>query len=104
MCSLEDPAGELLVVLDDSFGEPPTWAEISVWKRDDERETALQLDLLLSVLDRVGSVADVAANSQGVVTTDRAWVSMINITVARMKCSRKITDLERRQGGWWRRA
>ena len=32
----------------------------------------LQLDLLLSVLDRVGSVADVTANSQSEVTTDSA--------------------------------
>ena len=32
----------------------------------------LQLDLLLSVLDGVGSVADVTANSQGEVTTDGA--------------------------------
>ena len=32
----------------------------------------LQLDLLLSVFYRVGSVADVAANSQSEVTTDSA--------------------------------
>jgi hypothetical protein len=38
----------------------------------DEQEVALQLDLLLSVLYRVGSVTDIAANSQSEVTTDGA--------------------------------
>ena len=34
----------------------------------------LQLDLLLGILYRVGSVTDVATDSQSEVTTDGAWI------------------------------
>jgi len=34
-----------------------------------------QADLLLSALDRVGAVADVASDSEGEVTTDGAYVT-----------------------------
>lgn len=51
---LEDPVGLAVLPLEDLGGGEP------------------EVDLLLSVLDAVGAVADVAANVEGEVTTDGA--------------------------------
>ena len=68
---LEDPLGLVVGVLDDALGEPATRTDVSKATLE-VQESNVQSDLLLRALNRVGTVADVAADSEGEVATDSA--------------------------------
>jgi len=75
---LEDPALLGVGVLDNTFGEP-------------------QSDLLLGALDGIRAVADVAANSQSVITTDGAdgglqWVGSSKHDATGLHCVQALPD------------
>ena len=68
---LEDPLLVVVGVLDNTLGEPAAcFGQSQI--RIERMPLYSQLDLLLSVLNRVGTVADVAADSEGEVATDGA--------------------------------
>ena len=60
-----------MAVLNDTLREPPEWVKFRVEKMKREGQ-GLQLDFLLGVVDGVGSVTDVAANSESIVATNCA--------------------------------
>lgn len=79
---LEDPAGEGALVLGDALGEPAVKRARAVNNsidedtnnddREEENARYSQLDLVLGGLDRVGAVADVAADGERKVAADGA--------------------------------
>ena len=81
---------------------------VGVVRPEQEIRKGLQFDLLLGVLNRVGTVADVAADSEGKVATDRTCnVGGRRIIVLELGSSQNlevVTNREKRPAGWLRRA
>ncbi len=77
-------------------------------RAEQERRKDPQFDLLLGVLNRVGTVADVAADSEGKVATDSpSNIGARRILVLGLGSSQRlegVTNREKMPAGWLRRA
>ena len=74
---LEDPLRLVVGVLDDTLGEPAAAINVSEGS-EIGAFIDLQRDLLVGALDGVRAVADVTANSKGVVSADGTCESRID--------------------------
>ena len=77
---LENPTGERSLVLNDALREPAGGIRRSTLcnRHCAANVKYSQFDLLLGILDRVGSMADVATDSKRIVATDSAFFLKFN--------------------------